>query len=144
MKKLLSILLCVALMGCLAVPAFAATPSYDAGEFTAYYQIQSQYSIWIPEDVTLNQETRLTAEHLNITPVEQLNVRVSNLVNDKLVLNDEYGNTIEVTLNNGNLIGVFTDNMESDITFFAWDEGGNAGLYSGVIEFYLELAPRED
>ena len=144
MKKLLSILLCVALMGCLAVPAFAATPAYDAGEFNVYYQIQSQYSIWIPEDVPLNQETRLTAELLNITPVEQLNVRVTNLVNDKLVLNDEYGNTIQVTLNNGDLIGVFTDNMESDITFFAQDEGGKAGLYSGVIEFYLELATRED
>lgn len=144
MKKLLSILLCVALMGCLAVPAFAATPAYDAGEFTVYYQIQSQYSIWIPEDVPLNQETRLTAELLNITPVEQLNVRVTNLVNDKLVLNDEYGNTLQVTLNNGDLIGVFTDNMESDITFFAQDEGGKAGLYSGVIEFYLELATRAD
>ncbi len=145
MKKLLSILLCVALMGCLAVPAFAATPAYDAGEFTVYYQIQSQYSIWIPEDVPLNQETRLEAELLNITPVEQVNVRVTNLVNDKLKLSDEYGNQIEVKLNNEDgLIGVFTDNVESDITFFAQDEGGKAGLYSGVIEFSIELAPRAD
>lgn len=57
---------------CMSVSAFAQTSSNDGGSFTAYYSIQSSYMIWIPEDVSLNQQNYLKAELLNITADEQI------------------------------------------------------------------------
>ncbi len=143
MKKFLSILLAFALVGCMSVPAFAATSTNGEGSFNVNYSIQSSYSILIPEEVTLNQQNYMTAELLNITQSEQLKVHVTNLnANKKLELTDEYGNTLEVSISNDGHIATFTDSMTSDIAYFAMDEGGKAGYYTGVIEFTIEVAPR--
>lgn len=143
MKKFLSILLAFALVGCMSIPAFAATSTNGEGSFNVNYSIQSSYSILIPEEVTLNQQNYMTAELLNITQSEQLKVHVTNLnANKKLELTDEYGNTLEVSISNDGHIATFTDSMTSDIAYWAMDEGGKAGYYTGVIEFTIEVAPR--
>lgn len=143
MKKILSIILAFAMVGCMSIPAFAASSTNGEGSFNVNYSIQSSYSILIPEEVTLNQQNYMTAELLNITQSEQLKVHVTNLnANKKLELTDEYGNTLEVSISNDGHIATFTDNMTSDIAYWAMDEGGKAGYYTGVIEFTIEVAPR--
>lgn len=143
MKKILSILLAFAMVGCMSIPAFAASSTNCEGSFSVNYSIQSSYSVYIPEEVTLNQQNYMTAELLNITQSEQLKVHVTNLnANKKLELTDEYGNTLEVSISNDGHIATFTDSMTSDIAYWAMDEGGKAGYYTGVIEFTIEVAPR--
>lgn len=72
-----------------------------------------------------------------------MKVHITNLnANKKLELTDEYGNMIEVSISNDGHIATFTDSMTSDIAYFAMDEGGKAGYYTGVIEFMIEVAPR--
>lgn len=143
MKKILSIILAFAMVGCMSIPTFAASSTNGEGSFNVNYSIQSSYSILIPEEVTLNQQNYMTAELLNITQSEQLKVHVTNLnANKKLELTDEYGNTLEVSISNDGHIATFTDSMTSDIAYWAMDEGGKAGYYTGVIEFTIEVAPR--
>ena len=144
MKKAIAIFMAVIVCCCcMSVSAFAQTSTNDGGSFTAYYSIQSSYMIWIPEDVSLNQQNYLEAELLNITADEQINVRVSNLNSSgKLEMTDAYGNTLQVSISNDGLIGVFTDNTTSDISYFAMDEGGKAGHYSGTVEFTMQLTSR--
>ncbi len=139
MKKIIAIIIAIiCVCSCMSISAFAATSVIEGGQFEASYQIQSMYQIYIPEAVNLSEQTYMTAEYLNITPGEQVNVKADANVK----MTNEYGNEINVILSNDGLIGVFTDSMTSDIPFSAMDEGGKAGFYTGVIEFTITLAPR--
>lgn len=72
-----------------------------------------------------------------------MKVHVTNLnANNKLELTDEYGNILEVSISNDGHIATFTDNMTSNVAYFAMDEGGKTGYYTGVIEFTIKVAPR--
>ena len=143
MKKILSIILAFAMIGCMSIPAFAASSTNGEGSFNVNYSIQSSYSVYIPEEVTLNQQNYMTAELLNITPAEQVQVYATNTdIDNKLELTDEYGNTIKVSLSNDGHLATFTDSMTSDIAYWAMDEGGKAGYYTGVIEFIITVSPR--
>lgn len=143
MKKAIAIVMVVLVCCCMSISAFAQSSTIEGGSFTAYYSIQSSYMIWIPEDVSLNQQNYMEAELLNITADEQINVRVSNLnAQGKLEMTDEHGNTLQVGISNDGLIGIFTDSTTSNIPYYALDDGGKAGHYSGTVEFTIELTSR--
>lgn len=143
MRKAIAIVMMVIVCCCMPISAFAQSSVIEGGSFTAYYSIQSYYMIWVPEDVSLNQQNYLEAELLNITADEQINVRVSNLnAQGKLEMTDVHGNTLQVGISNDGLIGIFTDSMTSDIAYYALDDGGKAGHYSGTVEFTIELTSR--
>ncbi len=139
MKKIIAIIMAViCICSCMSISTFAATSVMDGGQFEASYYIPSTYSVYIPEAVNLNEQTYMTADLINITPDEQVNVKADANVK----MTNEYGNEINVILSNDGLIGVFTNSMTSDIPFFAQDEGGKAGFYTGIIEFTISLTPR--
>ena len=162
MKKLLSILLCVALMGCLAVPAFAAQVMEGSASSTITFRQPSTYCILIPETLTENETGmyQLTAENINITADEKIYVCVANAdENGRILFTHENG---EYTLKKGfetrnkngyspnyvlpeNCVGVFEgEDLSSKIYFMLESEEyecekAYAGMYSATVEFNVSL-----
>lgn len=147
MKKIIAFLLCMVIALSMSVTAFAETSNSWGGSSAVTYEIESSYSIYIPEEINLNTGYTFTAEMLNITDNLQVNVSATNLnPQGKLEVQNEKGETIALTLQNAinGRIGKFTDSTTSDITFIASaDEGGKAGKYTGTIEFVFDISSRE-
>jgi spore coat protein U-like protein len=147
MKKLIAFVLAALMLTLSALPVFAEESSSWGGTCAVNYFVESQYSIWIPEEINLNETYTFEAEFLNITPEEQVNVDCINLSNGTITLSNGNGKSIAVEVYNGRgdtRLAEFTDSMTSNISFWGnLQEGGRAGYYTGVLEFSISLGARE-
>lgn len=147
MKRLIAVALAALMLTMSALPVFALESSSWGGSCTVNYYVESQYSIWIPEEINLNETYTFEAEFLNITPEEQINVECTNMTNGTITMTNGSGKSIAVVIYNGRndtRLAEFTDNMTSNISFWGQlQEGGRAGYYTGVLEFSISLGMRE-
>ena len=147
MKKLIAFAVAALMLIMSALPVFALDSSSWGGSCAVNYYVESQYSIWIPEEINLNETYTFEADFLNIAPEEQVNVDCINMTNGKITLTNGNGKSIAVELYNGRndtRLAEFTDNMMSNISFWGQlQDGGSAGYYTGVLEFSISLGMRE-
>lgn len=154
MKKVTAMLLCVLLVLSMSVTAYASELSYDgaSASSTIYYTAPNYYNIVIPESIWIADGYTFEATIMNIMETQQVNVCISNLnENGELVLEDAYGNAINIWLTNledTNVCAKFTaDNLTSSITFYGQlaegQEMPKAGEYSGVVEFSVTTTARD-
>lgn len=147
MKKLIAFAIAALMLTMSALPVFALESSSWGGSCAVNYYVESQYSIWIPEEVNLNETYTFEAEFLNIAPEEQVNVDCINMSNGTITLSNGNGKSIAVEVYNGRgdtRLAEFTDSMTSNISFWGnLQEGGRAGYYAGILEFSISLGMRE-
>lgn len=145
MKKIIAITLCLIMFLTCSISAFAAELPHNGatGESTVTYQVDSSFCVVIPETVDAFNGFQLTANYMNITESEQVNVSV-NGENSITMTNDE-GDSFKLKLNtnDNNHIAEFVKNqLTSDFTVYGQQDGGDmpaAGYYTGTVEFVVEL-----
>lgn len=157
MKKLLALALSVCMLFATTTTA-SASEAYGEGSASApvTYHVDSEYAIYIPETINLNEDYKFQAAYLNIAENECVTVAITNLnSSDQLQLShNAFGGSFYGYLqkDNGESISQSMPNvakfvMGMDESLFSFhmvpvaDQVVGAGDYSGTAEFYISLQP---
>lgn len=152
-KKFLALALILVMAFGLNTTVFASELFEDgqSASSTVTYYVDSSYSIYIPETIDLRNGYTFTANYLNITDSQQINVTFSNLDSlGYLEMTGESGDTINMQFNGlgeHNRVATFTSgNTTSPIKFYgqvADNSYAKAGTYTGTAEFTVNLGIKE-
>lgn len=153
MKKILGVFLSLALLATSSTSVLAADSNLiyegQTAESTLECYVDSSYSVVIPEKIYIADGYTFTADFLNITENQQVNLRITNLnESNMLPMTNESGDTAYLSLNGlgtNNRVAQFTrDNLTSSITINGFiDPMSRAGVYTGTAVFEISLGLRE-
>lgn len=162
MKKILSILLALAMISAISVSAFAADTEIkqDSDPKTANtnvtYTVDSVYTVVIPETVSLGNDIVITSAAMNIDVDEKVNVTITDGITNSVVTLARTGDintklTSNVQLNgsditNTTVVAQFLGNSTTAVTGTGTLSVGGpnetnikAGSYTGTLIFSVEL-----
>lgn len=149
MKKIMTIILSISLLLCGSVNVFAAEESGSTMEVPVSYNIQSNYSIYIPEmiDFSDNMSYTFSAASINVMDGEVVaiydNASYGKQAQEGITLTNESGKTGELYINHNDPSGkgrvaVFdNNNLQSSISFNGYFDGTSAGYYTGTMTFLI-------
>lgn len=149
MKKIISIILCVAMLMCCGITAFAADlPHNEAtGQSTVTYHVDSSFCVVIPETIDAFNGFQLSSSFMNITDSEQVNVYING--ENRIPMTNESGDNfnLQLNLNSRDRVAEFLKNQTtSDFTVYGQQADGDmpaAGEYTGTVEFIVRLESKE-
>ena len=154
MKRLVCIVLCAALALSMTIPVFAedvqVSGDRQTGQSTLTYDVESSFTILIPQTIDLNTGYQFHASYMNLESDLQVSVYCTTMEqNDHITMTNAAGDSFGLILTGGNgaLMATFdNEHLESDYIIYGQPEGEmpNAGQYSGIAEFEvrLELKPQ--
>lgn len=164
MKKIISLMLSLAMLCAMGVTAFADdTAITDQSEEQSatcevVYYLDSQYCIIIPEQIYASDgEYYFNAQYVSLQDDEQVAVYISPMKDPGLItLSKGNGDTLDMSvyhffdggksLSDDGLVAVFTNSTRSDcsVSFEKVYDGRNrsAGEYSGTFEFTIKIENR--
>ena len=153
MKRLICIVLCVALALSMTIPVFAedvqVSGDRQTGQSTLTYDVESSFTILIPQTIDLNTGYQFHASYMNLESDLQVSVYCKTMEeNNTITMTNAQGDTFPLILTGGNgaLMATFdNEHLESDNIIYGQPDGGSpfAGQYTGIAEFEvrLELKP---
>lgn len=111
------------------------------------YYVDSYFSVVVPERISIVDGYTFHADYMNILPTQQVNITVTNLVNGRLQMTNESGDTLGLMFNNapnGDRVAEFTsDSLVSKLTIYGQcDDMPRAGFYTGTAEFVISLGEK--
>lgn len=160
MRKMISIILSLAMVFAMSTAAFAAEIYDDSENKTAsseiVYNLESGYCIEIPEQIDASTGSyTFSAFYVNLNETEQVVVRISG-VNESSMLElfNDAGDSLPfgVFYDNagivpGYVVAVFTDSATANGVFEIKPDMGftahQAGEYRGTFEFTVSVEPRK-
>ncbi len=159
MKRMIALLLCMALVCSLATTAFATEINEDSEMQSTMsqiiYNLDTKYCIYIPEEIDASTGSyTFEASYLAVSETEQVVVRMSG-VDDLGNITLENGASEKLTLNvvydgaglmpNG-AVAIFTDsttaNAPMQLVYNNYGKVHRPGQYSGTFEFTVSVEDR--
>lgn len=156
MKKILNILCVLSLLFNTFTIVNAENISEGGTTTQMTYRVDGSYMVYIPEMIDITFDYYFEAAELNIPDFNQVNVRITNLVDDALTFTDSKDNELSVKIinsstgeiipNNAN-VAEFTTSTTSNFGIRGQIDdlsAAKAGDYTATAEFWIELGARED
>ena len=157
MRKLLALILAVAMIATLSVTAFAAdnTVNYDESNSSqtsgmdVFYTVAPTYSVTIPADVTLNNNVTIYASDVVVEYGKAVNVKLTGTseADDAFKLRSQEGAVLSYTVKNGDADVLVGDTILSvtpisnetsvSLTFVEPENYTYAGVYEGTVTFTI-------
>lgn len=161
MKKLLALILAVALMATMSVTAFAAdnTVNYNGSEnpqtsgLKVTYNVTPTFSVTIPANVALGNSVTVSAADVVVEYGEAVNVKLSGTseTDNSFMLRTEQGAELSYTVKKGEaavnvgdtILSVVpgSDKTSAELTFVEPASYTYAGLYKGTVTFTIAVNP---
>ena len=157
MKKLLALLLAIAMMATMSVTVFAAdnTVNYNGSEnsqtsgLNVTYNVAPTFSVTIPSNVTLGNSVTVSAADVVVEYGEAVNVMLSGTseTDNSFMLRTEQGAELSYTVKKGEaavnvgdtVLSVIpgSDETSAELTFVEPASYTYAGLYKGTVTFTI-------
>lgn len=145
MKKIISLMLCITMLMCCGITAFAEELPHNGatGQSTVTYHVDSSFCVIIPETIDAFNGFQLSSSWMNITTTEQVNVYVNG--ENRIAMTNSSGDSfnLQLNLNDNDRVAEFVKNQTtSDFTVYGQQADGNmpaAGDYTGTVEFVVRL-----
>ena len=164
MKKLLALLLAIAMMATMSVTVFAAdnTVNYNGSEtpqtsgLIVTYNVTPTFSVTIPANVALGNSVTVSAANVVVEYGKAVNVKLSGTseTDNSFILRTDQGAELSYTIKKGEavvnvgdtILSVIpgSDETSTDLTFVEPASYTYAGLYKGTITFTIAVEAVEN
>lgn len=150
MKKVLALILCVAMVFCFSITTFAAELQNDntSAQSTVTYHVDSYFCVIIPETIDASSGFQLSASAMNITDAEQVNVYING--ENSIQMENAAGETFNLALvcgANGRVAQFVKNQLTTDSYIFGERIDAQmppAGDYTGTVEFIVRLEIKDN